>query len=259
MAMQHGHADVHIGHAQPARNLFSSMHNQAIACCIVRPLHAVCLQECFVQQHCFMTDNGPVPVGALCCLATHCVLSGSLCVCLVQWQAQLPNCRSAAASFTCFFAVCLALQCTMFPALEGNPKKLSSWTAILMGQQVISHTLLVTSIAAEPHISMLDGSKICVSCYPAGVEQGKPQPPHMLRCAVNPVSPAVLETVVEDFLSVPNSAVRFTKRRLDPDSVQFLISKQDMKAWLQSVDVLSAEHAPLSTHNNFEQATTAQA
>lgn len=106
---------------------------------------------------------------------------------------------------------------------------------------------------------MLDGSNICVTSYPAGVEQGKPQPPQMQRYVVGPVSTAVLETVVEEFLSVPNSAVRFTKRQLDPDSVQFLISKQDMKAWLQSVDVLSAEHAPLSMHSNFEPSTMAQA
>lgn len=124
------------------------------------------------------------------------------------------------------------------PALPSTAAPLSYW---------VQHQMLQCMILTE----------LCDTKCLAGWEEGIPTPNQTLRCMVQPAKTAALVKLVEDFLTVPGSEVKFATRTLDTGAVEFLINKRDMKAWLQSVDVLSTEHAPINDPAEREMTQTA--
>lgn len=68
----------------------------------------------------------------------------------------------------------------------------------------------------------------------------------MVRCNIEPAGIDELVKLVEDFLTVPGAEVKYFRRLTKTGEIEFFISKTDMMAWLQSVDILAPQHLPLS-------------
>ena len=72
----------------------------------------------------------------------------------------------------------------------------------------------------------------------------------MVRCSIDPAGIDVLERLVEDFLTVPGAEVKYFRRLTETGEIEFFISKTDMMAWLQSVDILDPQHSPLAPQHS---------